>query len=99
MEKKLLALSALILVQAACLNISAQGELLIFDGQNAVKGQSWADPKDSVTFALSNIKPNSGKLSHLDLNAKWSNWWAGECRVFIGAISFAKKTQAPPAKQ
>ena len=76
MEKNMIALLVAVLI-LACLNLSAQGEFVVFDGKDAVKGQTWADPKDSVAFGLSTVKPCTGKSSHLDLNAKWSNWWAG----------------------
>jgi len=58
-----------------CLNTMAQS-LVVFDGADKKDGKSWAGPKDTVTFDVSNAQPYNNKAA-LELKAKWSNWWAG----------------------
>lgn len=57
------------------LNVFAQS-LVVFDGKEKKKGQAWADPKDTVTLAVSDAQQYNGS-SALELKARWSNWWAG----------------------
>lgn len=57
------------------LSVFAQS-LVVFDGADKKKGQSWADPKDTVVLTVSDAQPFNGR-SALELKAKWSNWWAG----------------------
>ncbi len=58
-------------------NLLAQdGSRAVFDGAGKSGGQAWTDPKDTVSFSVSSEELfRNGK--HLDLNAKWSSWWAG----------------------